>query len=349
MENLRVMSWYHAHKTSRSFVAVILLVAGVAIGCGSPTAPTPAPTPTPTPTPIPEPPSLTCPAPITASTTSASGTAVTFTTPSASGGQLPVTVSCTPESGTTFALGTTSVSCTASDSLNRTATCNFPVTVSRIPQLTATKFLAFGDSITQGEVTVPIAGVTAQGFPNFSLRIVPSAAYPTVLQGLMRARYTTQTSSISVINEGLAGERARESFSLLRLAQALSTHRPDVLLLMHGYNDIGDPSALSTTVAAVGMMAAEGRLRGARVFIANLAPSRSSGSSARPSASVTGFNDRLIPVIRGEGATLVDVYGALLPAVDTYIGIDGLHPNEAGYRKIAETFMAAIQATLEVR
>ncbi|MDP3717984.1 MAG: SGNH/GDSL hydrolase family protein [Acidobacteriota bacterium] len=198
-------------------------------------------------------------------------------------------------------------------------------------------------------MTSPIAGVTAQGFPNFVLRIVPSAAYPTVLQGLMGARYTTQTSSIIVINEGLAGERARESSSLLRLAQALSTHRPDVLLLMHGYNDIGDPSALSTTVSAVGAMAAEGRHRGARVFIANLAPSRSSGSSARPSSSVIGFNERLLPVVRGEGATLVDIYGALLPAVNTYIGIDGLHPNEAGYRKIAETFMATIQATLEVR
>lgn len=330
-------------------VGAAALLSAMAAGCGSPTSPTPTPTPTPTPSPTPDPPSLTCPAPITDSTTSASGTVVTFATPSASGGQSPVTVTCTPESGTTFALGTTSVSCTASDSLSRTATCSFPVTVSRIPQLTATKFLAFGDSITQGEVTSPIAGVTAQGFPNFVLRIVPSAAYPTVLQGLMRARYTAQAASVTVINEGLAGERARDASALSRIAQAISTHRPDVLLLMHGYNDISDPSVLSSTANAVGMMAAEGRHRGARVFIANLAPSRTSGSNARPSSSVTGFNERLLPVIRGEGATLVDIYGALLPAVNTYIGIDGLHPNEAGYRKIAETFMATIQATLEVR
>jgi lysophospholipase L1-like esterase len=118
---------------------------------------------------------------------------------------------------------------------------------------------------------------------------------------------------------------------------------------MHGYNDISDPSVLSSTATAIAIMAAEARNRGARVFIANIAPSRTSGSNARPNSSVTGFNERLLPVIRGEEATLVDIYGALLPAVNTYIGVDGLHPNEAGYRKIAETFLATIQATLEVR
>lgn len=349
MKNLGPTGWLRACWRSQTLVAVVL-VAIFAIGCGSPTAPTPPPpTPQPIPTPEPSPPTLTCPAAVTASTTSSSGTTVAFAAPTVAAGKEPVTVACTPAPGSTFPLGATTVTCTGTDALSRANSCSFTVTVSRTPQLTVTKFLAFGDSITQGEVTSPIAGVTAQGFPNFILRIVPSASYPTVLQGLLGARYTAQASSITVINEGLAGERARDASALSRIAQALSTNRPDVLLLMHGYNDISDPSVLSSTANAVGMMAAEGRHRGARVFIANLAPSRSSGSNARPSSSVTGFNERLLAVIRGEGATLVDIYGALLPAVDTYIGIDGLHPNEAGYRKIAETFMATIQANLEVR
>jgi lysophospholipase L1-like esterase len=331
-------------------VAAAALVSAMAAGCNSPTTPTPPPTPPPIPTPDPDPPTLTCPANVSASTTSASGTAVTFATPSVAAGKEPVTVACTPASGATFAMGATTVTCTGTDALNRTNSCSFTVTVSRTPQLTVTRFLAFGDSITAGEITVPIAGVSSpRGFPNFILRLVPSASYPTVLQNLMTARYTAQASSISVINEGLAGERARDGSAQSRIAQALATHRPEVLLLMHGYNDIIDPSVLSSTANAVAMMAAEGRNRGARVFIANLAPSRTTGSNARPSSSVIGFNERLLPVIRGEGATLVDVYGALLPAVNTYIGVDGLHPNEAGYRKIAETFLATIQATLEVR
>lgn len=340
---LRRTPWF-----SQLVVAAVLM-AGLAAGCSSPTTPTPTPPPIPTPPPDPDPPTLTCPSPVTAATTSPSGTAVTFTAASVTAGKEPVTVACAPASGSTFPLGATTVTCTGTDALNRANSCSFSVTVSRTPQLTVTKFLAFGDSVTEGEVTSPVAGVSKNGFPNFTLRLVPSASYPTVLQGLLAARYTAQASSISVINQGLSGEVARDGTTQVRLAQALSTHGPNALLLMHGYNDIGNPSVLSATAAAVAEMAAEARNRGVRVFIANLAPSRATGSSARPSSSVTGFNERLLAVIRGEGATLVDIYGALLPAVDTYIGIDGLHPNEAGYRKIAETFLATIQATLEVR
>ena len=52
---------------------------------------------------------------------------------------------------------------------------------------------------------------------------------------------------------------------------------------------------------------------------------------------------------RGENAVLVDVYAAFAPDPNRYNSADGRHPNEAGYRKIAETFFAAIQAELEVR
>ena len=44
-----------------------------------------------------------------------------------------------------------------------------------------------------------------------------------------------------------------------------------------------------------------------------------------------------------EGAIFVDVYAAMLPDVNTLIGVDGLHPTEAGYQRIAETFFAAIR------
>ena len=40
---------------------------------------------------------------------------------------------------------------------------------------------------------------------------------------------------------------------------------------------------------------------------------------------------------------------AMLPDVQRYIGIDGLHPNEAGYAKIADLFFQAIQTNFEVR
>lgn len=285
---------------------------------------------------------------MTASTTSASGTAVTFTTPTASGGKEPVAVACTPASGSTFPLGATTVTCTATDSLNRSASCTFPVTISRTPQLTLTKFLAFGDSITSGEVTVPLANATGLlGLGAVKQVVVPSASYPSQLLNLMRARYTLQVPSITVTNEGLSGEKAENAVA--RFAQVVNVQRPQVVLLMHGYNNISNTSTLTATALQVNAMAAEGRNRNARVFIAALAPSRQGLRSSIPNSAVQAYNDRLREVARGEGAIFVDLYGAMIAGVETYIGGDGLHPNELGYKKMAEIFLAAIQANLEVR
>ncbi len=348
----------HQHRTwVTPLLLAALVTASLAVGCSSPTAPTPpspapAPTPVPTPTPEPDPPTLVCPAAVTASTTSPSGATVSFATPTASAGKDPVTVSCVPASGSLFALGSTTVSCTATDALGRAAACTFPVTVSRTPQLTLTRFLAFGDSVTSGEVSFPVAGIFPQQgrWPSFRLRVVPEASYPTVLSGLLTARYTAQSANLAMINAGVSGERARDSATLTRLAQAISTHQPQVVLLMHGYNDIGDPTVISATVGAVNAMAAEARNRGVgRVVILNLAPPRPGGNNSRPASTIDAFNERLQRSAAGEGALYVDIFSALSSSVSTYIGIDGLHPNEAGYRRIAETVLAAIQADLEVR
>lgn len=242
----------------------------------------------------------------------------------------------------------TQVACTATDALARTGSCSFNVTVTRIPTLSLTSFLAFGDSITAGEVGVPLSSATGlSGLGAVKQVVVPSASYPTQLLGLMRARYTLQVPSLTVANAGLSGERAEDA--VVRFAQVVAAQRPQVVLLMHGYNNISNTSTLTATALQVNNMAAEGRNRNARVFIAALAPSRPGLRSSIPNTAVQAYNDRLREVARGEGAVFVDLYGAMIAGVETYIGSDGLHPTEAGYRKMAETFLSAIQANLEVR
>jgi len=55
---------------------------------------------------------------------------VTYTTPIATDNCGPApTVVCTPPSGSTFPLGTTAVTCTATDSSRNTAICSFPVNI----------------------------------------------------------------------------------------------------------------------------------------------------------------------------------------------------------------------------
>jgi lysophospholipase L1-like esterase len=87
--------------------------------------------------------------------------------------------------------------------------------------------LAFGDSIT--------AGTTA---PALTLSYKMSAglpqSYPFKLQALLRARYTAQTIELS--NEGLPGEAAADG--VRRLPGLLRALAPEVVILLHGVNDV---------------------------------------------------------------------------------------------------------------
>ena len=80
-----------------------------------------------------QPPTITCPANVTAVSAVAcppsSSTAVTFPPPTASDNCPGVTVACNPPSGSILPVGTTTVTCTATDTSGNTASCSFTVTV----------------------------------------------------------------------------------------------------------------------------------------------------------------------------------------------------------------------------
>jgi lysophospholipase L1-like esterase len=97
------------------------------------------------------------------------------------------------------------------------------------------------------------------------------------------------------------------------------------------------------------MMAIEARQRGARVFIATPTPARPNGNRTIQTIFLVDYANRMRAIASQEGAVLVDLYATMLPDAFRFIGVDGLHPNEAGYARIAELFFQAIQANLEVR
>jgi hypothetical protein len=75
-------------------------------------------------------PSIGCPSDMTVPTTSNQcGAVVTYATPTPSDNCSGATVSCAPVSGTTFSVGTTTVTCTARDAAGNQTTCSFRVTV----------------------------------------------------------------------------------------------------------------------------------------------------------------------------------------------------------------------------
>lgn len=329
----------------RSLLVAMLAIFGAA--CNSPSTPTPPPPPPPPPA---APPTLACAEGISRATVNANGVEVNYEMPPVSGGQGSVSVTCTPVSGERFPIGTTAVTCKATDTLNRTGECSFDVTVSKLATLSKTRFLAFGDSLTAGEVTFPIGGSSLLGVQSITKQVVvPAAAYPTVLLRTLQGRYPSQADVISVANYGLGGEKAINARD--RFFQALNIVRPEVVLLMHGHNDIpgGNDGAASGAANEMRIMAAEARLRGMRVFIATAAPPRPGGNRSIGQLYIDDWNNRMRALAASEGAVLVDVYAALLPEVQRFMGVDGLHPNEAGYAKIADTFFQAIQANFEVR
>lgn len=252
-----------------------------------------------------------------------------------------MSVTCTPPSGELFPVGATDVNCTIRDSLNRTASCRFTVTVTAAARLRLTRFMAFGDSLTAGEQVVP-------GGDDTETRANADQAYPAVLARLLSARYVNQT--ITVVNRGKSAEQAERALG--RFVDDFMQNSPEAVIILEGVNDIiaADTSGLGVDTAERGVsaLAADARNRRARVFIVDLPPTKA-GRRRVPLSTIQAFNDRLRNVARGEGAVFVDVFSALLPDIDNMVGSDGLHLTAAGYQRMAETVFAAIRNDLEIK
>ena len=332
-----------AHAGTKLPGALAVIATIFALGCSdaSPTQPTPVP---------PAALSLTCPSDIAVESTDGQPVNVTWPTIVPTGGVQPVTVACGAPQGNMFGVGDTRVECRASDTALQQASCSFTVSVTRQPRLNRTNFMAFGDSITQGTVSDPMAvGLAADGFPAFVLNLRPQASYPTQLLSKLRERYVAQANDIRINNHGLAGERIENSVS--RLSNLLLTERPQVLLLLHGANNMGGPfpNSRSFIINRLSEMMQDARFRGARVFVSTMPPPRPSGRNAIPLDRILDLNHHIRLLAQGEGAVLVDSYGALAVDVNRYMGVDGLHPTEDGYRRMADEFFEAIRRDLEPR
>ena len=313
--------------------AALLAIAAVSCGDDPPTAPSP---------PAVSPLILTCPANVLGQSTTGAPVSVQVSPPTSAGGVLPVTVSCAP-SGTPFPVGTTRVACSAADARGATATCTYNVTVAP-PPLPRTSFLAFGDSMTSGEITVPTTGaLDGNGFPQFKLVIVPADSYPTELLGMLRNRYITQASQFAVTNAGQPREWAADGPK--RFPGVLASSGAQVVLLMEGSNDLQALGSRGINAASAGLQAMirAARATGAVVFVASVPPSKPGGVNTIPINLIQALNEMIRAGAPAEGAIFVDVYAAMAAEANTLIGVDGLHPTEAGYLRIAETFFAAIR------
>lgn len=199
-----------------------------------------------------------------------------------------------------------------------------------------TRFLAFGDSFTEGVIPIGV----------IELALASPDGYPAKLQAMLQQRYPSQ--AVSVVSSGLPGERVADG--LARLPRAIEQNSPQVLLLFEGVNDLNGSGAsgIAPIVATLGSMVALAQGSGVQVLVANLPPQRPGGSRAFVPDAIVAFNAALAQMAASRGAMVVDVHGALGADMAAYIGADGLHPTLAGYERMGRAFYDAIRQAYEV-
>ena len=328
--------------------------------CGGPSATT-------QPSPITTPLAISCPAP-PAATVSANGqfANVTFTSATTTGGVQPVSSSCTPPSGIAFPVGSTTITCTATDKSAQAVACSFQVNVLVSPTLRVKTILAFGDSLTAGEVPDNCEFVCRQN-------TYPTESYPADLTTMLAARYVAQgatainaytlsspnstvcgadpmppaTAGILVINAGCNGQPAVGAPTAQLLNGAINVYHPDLVLLLLGLNDGGTAAAAQ----AVQTLAASIIARGIPVFVGTLPPEIQGDFShgGLSDSTITAFNGQLQALVPQTGATLVDLYSDLaMDETDWISPYDGFHLTAAGYAEMAHVWFNAIQKAYEV-
>jgi lysophospholipase L1-like esterase len=331
-------------------IIVVLLACAACAGvgaCSSPAKPAPV-------DPYPTGPKITCPeAPTPITSPTGQATTVQYGTPTVTGGAPAVATSCTPPSGSQFPIGTTGVTCSVTDARQRVDSCTFNVVVNQPARVSLTRFVAFGDSITWGEDGRSSAIVSERADSAYqpAVQFPSSQTYPGVLLSLLQSRYTTQISALGVANAGLPGEKAADSSTLSRFSSVVSSRAYESVLLMEGSNDLADRDSrqIPPAIANLRSMLRDAKSRNVRPFLATVPPMVPGRPRALPWSLVPELNANIRSLAASENVTLVDVEAGFGASFDQYIGFDGLHPNEAGYAKIAELFFNAIKSTLETQ
>lgn len=164
--------------------------------------------------------------------------------------------------------------------------------------------LAFGDSLTYG---------TGASKGN---------RYPDILSEL---------SGRSVINEGVPGEISQQG--LLRLPDLLDRHEPDLLILIHGGNDILRKIPSSVTADNIKKMLDEARLRNIQVVMLGVPQPGLLVMSSAEFYRLIAENKMVVADLD----TLPEILGS------RHLKSDMVHPNAQGYRMLAENIHRLLQ------
>ena len=179
--------------------------------------------------------------------------------------------------------------------------------------------VCFGDSITAGYAV-------RRGFPSFLLES-------------LRQRFPD--SKIEMINSGISGDTSQDGLS--RLDWAVLSYEPDLVTINFGINDC--VLGLSREEFEMNLVEMVRRIRAgpdSEILLLSSQPLESPPYDQR----VLDYYQTVERVAKEMNVGFVDVYGAWMKRVRAGMPLDSLilpgldHPNEAGYRIIAEELMS---------
>jgi lysophospholipase L1-like esterase len=135
------------------------------------------------------------------------------------------------------------------------------------------------------------------------------------------------------------------------VASSMSNYTPDIVMLMIGTNDINGNIDVAVAPSRLGALldriyAADANVL---VILAQIVPTRSDGTNQ----IVQNYNAAIPELVSaqanaGRHLVLVDMYAAFTRDTNYKTALlgDNLHPNEAGYARMAETWGAALSPYL---
>ncbi len=194
-----------------------------------------------------------------------------------------------------------------------------------------TTILCFGDSLT--------FGTTSRAAPGFAT-LSPIEGYVPKLRRLLEDELDEK---LNMVNASRGGGDTNEG--LARLPNDLRIHNPDLVLLWLGIVDVNTDEKARFTRLRENLVAMMRRIQreGVAVVIGTYPPLDPEGFRALAPENVA----RLNTIIRQEAhAARVPIAGhenAFGNDPDGLLGSDGLHPNDNGYRLIAETWFEVVK------
>ena len=165
------------------------------------------------------------------------------------------------------------------------------------------------------------------------------------------------------INRGISGQTTPQM--LLRMRADVMAHKPKVMVLLAGTNDIAGntgPMTLEQIQGNIETMAELCKLHGIKVVLASILPVsnyhtkpddwRGPQTYRRPLEKIRAMNDWLKTYAAANGHVYLDYWTATVDAqgmLKTELSADDLHPNAAGYAIMAPLAEAAIAKALAAR